>query len=76
MIHDIKYNCCCEPTTNVAVEILCKLAKGKSFDEIRKITELDFFRVLGSDGKEFREKVHGLLELLKQGIHRYQETVV
>jgi len=29
-IDDIKYMCQCDPTANVAVEILCALLKGKT----------------------------------------------
>ena len=29
-INDIKYLCSCEPTANVAVEVLCTLVKGKT----------------------------------------------
>ena len=72
-ITDIKYNCCCDPTANVAVEILCILTKGKTLEEVAAITEQDCAQYLGSHGEEFLKKARGLLELLNLGIQGYKE---
>jgi NifU-like protein involved in Fe-S cluster formation len=71
-IADIRYLCSCEPTANVAVEVLCNLVLGKGLDEAASMTEQDFYRVLGCEGEELRIKVRGLLELLNEGITRYK----
>ena len=71
-IDNIKYMCVCEPTANVAVEILCALMKGKTLEEAVNLKEEAFYRLLGSSGEELQKKVKGLLELLKRGIQRYQ----
>jgi len=71
-IADIKYNCCCDPNANVAVEILCILASGKTLDEASNLKEKAFFEFLGTSAEEFRKKVRGLLDLLILGIHRYK----
>ena len=70
-IDDIKYLCSCEPTANVAVEVLCTLVKGKTIEEAAGITEQAFYRFLGIEGEELRKKVRGVLELLNEGITRY-----
>ena len=74
-IDNIKYMCVCDPTANVAIEILCTLVKGKTLDEAAGLTEQAFFQFLGSDGEELQKKAKGLLELLKRGITRYQTVV-
>jgi NifU-like protein involved in Fe-S cluster formation len=71
-IKDIKYLCSCEPTANVAVEVLCTLVKGKELDEAAALPEEDFYRFLGCRGEELTIKVKGLLELLNEGITRYK----
>ncbi len=71
-IDDIKYMCVCDPTANVAVEILCGLVKGKTLDEVGGITEKAFFQFLGTEEEEFAKKAKGLLELLSSGITRYK----
>lgn len=71
-IADIKYLCACEPTANVAVEALCALAKGKTLDEAAGLSENAFYNLLGSRDEELRKKVRGLMELLNEGIVRYQ----
>ena len=70
-ITDIKYLCACEPVANVAVEVLCALVKGKTFDEAAGLTEEAFYQFLGCEDEELRKKVRGLLELLNEGIARY-----
>jgi NifU-like protein involved in Fe-S cluster formation len=72
IINDIKYMCVCDPTANVAIEILCGLVKGKTLDETAEITEKAFFQFLGTEDEELSKKAKGLLELLKRGITRYQ----
>jgi hypothetical protein len=66
----------CEPTDNVAVEVLCTLAKGKSLDEAASVTELAFYQFLESAGDELQIKVRGLLELLHEGITRYKTQLL
>jgi NifU-like protein involved in Fe-S cluster formation len=71
-IDDIRYLCSCEPTANVAVELLCTLARGKALAEAEAITPETFYQVLGCSGQELQVKVRGLLELLAEGIARYR----
>jgi hypothetical protein len=73
-IENIKYLCTCDPTANVAVEMLCILAKGLDLELVAKITEEDFYRVLGCSSEELGKKARGLLELLRAGIKRYKQT--
>jgi NifU-like protein involved in Fe-S cluster formation len=72
---DIKYLCSCEPTANVAVEVLCTLAKGKTLDEALRIPEEAFYESIGSDVDELRLKVRGLMELLHEGIDLYKSQI-
>ncbi len=72
VIDDTKYLCTCDPTANVAVEIMCGLLKGRSLQAAEALTEKDFSGVLGSTGEEFLKKARGLIELLHRGIARYQ----
>ena len=71
-IDDIKYTCICDPTANVAVEILCTIMKNKTLDEAGNVTEQAFSQFLGSEGEELKKKAKGLLELLNRGITRYK----
>ena len=71
-IDDIKYMCQCDPTANVAVEILCALLKGKTLDDAATLKEEAFSQFLGSNGEDFGKKARGLLELLNKGIIRYK----
>jgi NifU-like protein involved in Fe-S cluster formation len=71
-IRDIKYTCSCEPTANVAVEILCTLIKGKTLDEAAAVSEQEFYAFLNCRGEELQMKVRGLLEMLNEGIARYK----
>jgi NifU-like protein involved in Fe-S cluster formation len=73
-IDDMKYMCQCDPTANVAVEILCALLKGKTLEEAAALKEEAFFQFLGSNGEELQKKAKGLLELLNKGIARYRST--
>ena len=70
-ISDMKYLCSCEPTANVAVEVLCSLVKGRGLEEAAALSEEAFYRFLGCEGEELRVKVRGVLELLNEGIARY-----
>jgi NifU-like protein involved in Fe-S cluster formation len=72
LISEIKYLCTCDPTANVAVEILCSLIKGKSLVEAEALTEDDFSRALGTNGEEYLKKARGIIELLHRGIARYK----
>ena len=40
---NIKYACVCDPTVNVAIEILYTSVKGKAFDEAAALTEQAFY---------------------------------
>ena len=71
-IDRMKYLCTCDPAANVAVEVLCTLAKGKNLDEARAITEDSLLQKVGSRGEDLRNKARGLLELLNKGISQYQ----
>jgi NifU-like protein involved in Fe-S cluster formation len=71
-IEDIRYMCTCDPTTNVAVEMLCKLLKGKSIDVLERLTPDDFVQELGSQSEELAKKAKGLLELAGKGAERYR----
>jgi NifU-like protein involved in Fe-S cluster formation len=71
-ISDIKYLCSCEPTANVAVEVLCDLVKGKPLEEAANVTEQAFYQFLGSEGEELQIKVRGVLDLLNEGISNYK----
>jgi len=71
-IDGIKYLCNCDPTANVAVEVLCNLAKGKRLDEAQAITEDSMLQTVGTGSEELRNKARGLLELLNQGLTQYQ----
>jgi len=71
-IDGIKYLCTCDPTANVAVEILCALAKGKTLEGAQAMTEDSLLQALGTQGEDFRKKAKGLLELLNKGLTQYQ----
>jgi NifU-like protein involved in Fe-S cluster formation len=72
MVEDIKYLCSCDPTANVAVEILCGLLLGKTLEEIEAINEGSFCEVLKADSAELCKKAGGLLELLHRGLARFE----
>lgn len=75
VIDDIKYLCICDPTANVAVEILCGLIKGKNLEAAEALTEESFSEALGSWGEEYVKKSGGLIELLKRGLTKYREQL-
>jgi NifU-like protein involved in Fe-S cluster formation len=72
IIRDIKYTCSCEPTANVAVEILCTLIKGKTLDEADALSEQEFYNFLNCRSEDLQMKVRGLLEMLNEGIACYR----
>jgi NifU-like protein involved in Fe-S cluster formation len=72
IISDITYVCSCDPSANVAVEILCTLIKGKTFEEASTLTERAICQFLGSESEELLERAKNLLELLNKGISRYK----
>jgi NifU-like protein involved in Fe-S cluster formation len=71
-IDGIRYLCTCDPAANVAVEILCALAKGKRLEEAQAITEDLFLQAFGTGSEDLRKKAKGLLELLNEGLAKYQ----
>ncbi|NLX90979.1 MAG: iron-sulfur cluster assembly scaffold protein [Firmicutes bacterium] len=72
LITDIKYQCICDPATNVSIEILCTLVKGKTLDEAAFIKEEAFSQFLGCEDEMLQEKARLLLELLKGEIFRHK----
>lgn len=75
LIENIRYLCSCDPTTNVAVEILCHLVKGKALEFIGSMTEDLFFRAIGSQSEDLSKKARGLLEFLHRGVTQYQTKI-
>jgi NifU-like protein involved in Fe-S cluster formation len=71
-IDDIKYLCTCDPTANVAVEILCSLMKDKSLDEVQALTEDSILQAFGTESEDLRKKAKDLLEFLNEGLAKYQ----
>ncbi len=67
----MKYLCICEPTTNVAIEILCTLAAGKSIEEVKNITAESISMIAESNSEELIEKADKLIELMGRGIDKY-----
>jgi NifU-like protein involved in Fe-S cluster formation len=76
VITEIKYLCFCDPTSNVVVETLCQLAKGKTVEQAKALSQEDFFKVIGSKSELVQKKVVGILELLNRGISRFECGVV
>jgi NifU-like protein involved in Fe-S cluster formation len=71
VIDDIMYLCMCDPTSNVAVEVMCSLVKGRTIEEVKRLKEEDFTRIVGSKGKDFLKSATGLIKLLNRGLERY-----
>jgi NifU-like protein involved in Fe-S cluster formation len=69
---EVRYLCTCDPTANVAIEILCWLIKGATLDEALALTEESFHPLLGGASAELDRRAINLLELLRRGILRYQ----
>ena len=76
IVNEVKYLCTCDPTTNVAVEIMCGLIKGKTLAEAETITPGSFAKALGSQSEDMFKKATGLLELVHRGITRYTTKVI
>jgi len=74
VIGTIKYLCLCDPTTNVAVEVLCGLLKEKTLKEASSIKGDMILEAVGSDAEELRKKAIALLEVLNSGLTRYNEN--
>jgi NifU-like protein involved in Fe-S cluster formation len=72
VIEDVKYLCMCDPTANVAVELLCRMIKGKTLDEARALTADSFTLALGAVSGDLLKRGRGLLELLDRGIDRFR----
>ena len=75
-ISDIKYMCMCDPTTNVAVEILCRLALGKPLASLASITPESFSTVLGGGDEDLHKKAKGLMELVHIGLERFKTASI
>jgi NifU-like protein involved in Fe-S cluster formation len=71
-IDDIKYLCTCDPTANVAVEVLCGLVNGKTLAEVEAINEEAFIRIIGCQGEDLMKRIRGLLKLLNRGLDKYK----
>ena len=72
IIENIKYLCICDPVSNVAVEVLCSVVKGKTLDDAGSITEDAFSQVVGGKSEDLLKSARGLLKLLNRGIARYK----
>jgi hypothetical protein len=68
----VRYLCVCDPTTNVAVEILGALIEGKTIAEAEALTIASFSLLLGSESEDLSKKAKGLIELLHRGIKQYR----
>jgi NifU-like protein involved in Fe-S cluster formation len=74
-IEDIRYTCPCNPTANMAAEILCTLIKGKQLDDAVALTEDEFLHFLGSESNELRSKAKALLGTPDPGYIAFQRHV-
>ena len=70
-ISAMTYLCSCEPTTNVAVEILCGMLPGMPLDEVMLVKEDALLTALGADSEELRKKAGSLLQLVHIGLQRF-----
>ncbi len=71
-ISDIKYYFDGNSTTKVAIEILCRMVKGKTLDEVALIKEDAFPQFLGCRDELLQEKANILLEFLNEGTLSYK----
>ncbi len=71
-INDIKYVCISDPATNVALEILCTLLKGKNLNKVNDLNENTFAEFIGSEDKGLKKKAKELLVLLNDGVAKYK----
>jgi NifU-like protein involved in Fe-S cluster formation len=74
VIKEVRYLCLCDPTANVAVEVLSDLLQNLSIDEVYKIRAESILQEVGSDGEDLRIKSTALVELIQKGLTRYMET--
>jgi NifU-like protein involved in Fe-S cluster formation len=70
IIVDAKYQCISDPITNVTVDILCALVKGKGLQEALNINEDAFLQFIGCEDELVREKAGFMLEMLRGGIQQ------
>jgi NifU-like protein involved in Fe-S cluster formation len=70
-LEEAKYQCTCDPTANVVVEVLCALIEKKTIAESLALTPEAFSREIGGGDADFLKKVQGIMELLKRGLDRY-----
>jgi|WetSurMetagenome_2_1015567.scaffolds.fasta_scaffold09572_2 NifU-like protein involved in Fe-S cluster formation len=70
----IKYLCICNPSTHVAIEIICALVDGKTLEAAGSVTPDSFFKMLGGESGELIPQINSLIQLLKIGLERYQKT--
>jgi NifU-like protein involved in Fe-S cluster formation len=71
-IRQVKYKCACDPTANVAIEILCGLLQDRSLEEAKKLSEESFLEVLGGPSPDLANRARKLMELLARGIGRFE----
>jgi NifU-like protein involved in Fe-S cluster formation len=74
IITDMRYLCLCDPTANVAIEILSGMLRNMTINDASKITPDKILRDVGSDGEELASKSSALVELIQKGLTRYAET--
>ena len=74
VIEQMKYLCTCDPTANVAIEILCTLVEGKPVGEINNVTPEMFTGILSSTGEDFLKRAGDMTNLLLQGLQHYRDT--
>jgi len=71
LITDIKHQCISDPINNVAIEIICDLAKGKTLQEALQITEDSILQFLGCEDDTMRAKAAAILVMLHKEINEY-----
>ena len=72
-IAEMKYLCLCDPTANVAIEVLCGILIGKTLDEAASVESEGIIGKVGSSGEELRTKATALVELIRKGLTRYRD---
>jgi hypothetical protein len=71
LVTEVRYLCMCDPTTNVAVEIFCRLAVGGTLDSLKDLSVESFLGALGAESQDLAKKAKGLMELVNKGVRRY-----
>jgi NifU-like protein involved in Fe-S cluster formation len=71
-ISDAKYQCISDPITNVTADVLCALTKGKTLQEALLMNDDEFLQFIGCEDELVRAKAGLMLEMLREGIHKYQ----